>query len=499
MASADHALAPQRTWRSLTTQLLFIGLVLAFPCGIGTTGWIFRDGDTSWHVATGQWILQGGRIPNADPFSFTAAGHPWVPMEWLADILFAFAFNLAGFAGLAILVAASLIALNAVIFFYLERQVSTAVLAVTLLMLDVVLAPFVMARPHILAWPLLATWTILLLKGAEAGRPPPLWAAAILAVWTNLHGSFPLALPIAGAIGLDALTKSRWATLREWLIFGMVSLLALMLNANGVSGLLQPFRTSRLAMLPLIGEWHASSFGATPFFFAALLIGTAALLWSGKRVPLGRSLLLAVLLAMAFAHVRHQGAFMIVACCVIPPLLGSRSSSAPVPRWLLLAAVPVLAFRAAWPLTPPESEANPRQLIAAVPAELRGQRMFNSYIFGGPLILSGLKPYIDGRAEIYGDRFVAEYVNIAEGDVGAFNRAVARYDIRWTMLAMSNKPLIDRIEASGAWRRLYADGVGVIDVRTGLIDDPAAKHEVQHPADDGEDENQSKRGAKPDL
>jgi hypothetical protein len=451
---------------------MFISLVLGLPVGIAASPSVFRDGDTSWQVAAGEWILRSGRIPTADPFSFTAAGHPWVAMEWLAQIILASAFKVAGLAGLATIVATSLIALHALLFFHLQKSVPPIVIAAILAMLDLVLAPFVLARPHVLAWPLIVGWTILLVKAAETGRPPPLWSALILVVWTNLHASFPLAILIGAGLGLDALIKSKWSTAREWMVFAGVCLVALMFNANGIAGLLQPFRTSGLAMLPLIGEWHPSSFHATPFFFAGLLIGAGALLWARISVPIGQGLLLVAMLAMAFAHVRHQSSFIIVAACVLPAL--SRASEpvqSEVPKWLLLGALPLLAFRALSPLVFPENEANPSRLLAAVPAELRSQSLFNSYIFGGPLILAGISPYIDGRAEIYGDAFVADYVHIANGDMRAFNRAVQRYDIRWAMVAKSNEKLIDAIESSGSWKRIYSDDVGVIDVRTGTSPD----------------------------
>ena len=72
LAKSDEPL----DWRLLEQQLLFIAFVIGLPIGIGTAGSIFRDGDVSWHIAAGNWILSHGRIPTTDPFSFTAAGHP---------------------------------------------------------------------------------------------------------------------------------------------------------------------------------------------------------------------------------------------------------------------------------------------------------------------------------------------------------------------------------------------------------------------------------------
>jgi hypothetical protein len=450
-------------WKLLEQQLLFIFFVIGLPVGIGSAGSIFRDGDVSWHIAAGNWILGHGYIPTTDPFSFTAAGHPWVATEWFAEVIQATVFNLAGYAGLATLVSAALIATNAIVFFHLQRR-SAAMPWVTLIAMDVVLAPLVMARPHVLAWPLLAAWTVVLLTYGERGRAPPLGWALILVVWTNLHTSFPLAAPIGAAIAFDSLMAARWKTLREWVIFALVSLVAVCANANGLRGILQPFHISGLEMLTVIGEWSPTTTHNTPEFFVVLLGGVGLLLWRGVQVPIGRLALLLVTLGLAFVHVRHQSAFIILAACILPPLIRSRTAAKQVPGWLLLGALPLLAGRALVPLVPPENGANPRRLIAAIPQELRSQPVFNDYGFGGPLILAGIRPYIDGRAEMYGDKFVMDYTKALKGDFPRFKRAIERYDIRWTILP-TNDVLTRQVEASGEWRRIYADDVGVIDVR----------------------------------
>jgi hypothetical protein len=452
-------------WRWIEQQLLFIGLVVALPFGIGTAPTIFRDGDVSWHIAAGNWILSHTRIPTTDPFSYTAAGHPWVATEWLSEVIYASVFRLAGYGGMAAVVGAAFIALNAIVFFHLQRR-SAAVPWASLLAMDVVLAPMAMARPHVLAWPMLAAWTVLLLTYSAKGRPPPLWTALMLVVWTNLHTSFPLAAPIGAAIALDSLIEAKWKTLREWLLFAFASLICVMANANGVAGVLQPFHISGLDSLEVIGEWKPTTTHNTPEFFVILLMGLGLLLWRGARIPLGRLLLLLVTLGMAFVHVRHQSSFIILAACIVPPLTTSSRASKLAPKPLLLAALPLLVWRAFMPLTPPENGANPRRLIAAVPQQLRSQPVFNDYGFGGPLILAGIRPYIDGRAEMYGDAFVLDYTKMAlQGDIGLFEKSAARYGVRWAILSNSDAPLIRAMESSGKWRRIYSDSVGVIDVR----------------------------------
>src|SRR6476469_9986428 len=101
---------------------LFIAILL-IPAALGSSQTIFNDGDVSWHIATGQWILGHRAIPTTDPFSFTWAGKPWVAIEWLAEVLYASAYRLAGYGGVAALVTAALMGLHAVVFFNASRWV----------------------------------------------------------------------------------------------------------------------------------------------------------------------------------------------------------------------------------------------------------------------------------------------------------------------------------------------------------------------------------------
>src|SRR5262245_28551789 len=58
---------------------------LAAFAGLLSVTAIFNDGDTFWHLATGEWILRHGAVPTKDPFSYTFAGGPWQAHEWLAE------------------------------------------------------------------------------------------------------------------------------------------------------------------------------------------------------------------------------------------------------------------------------------------------------------------------------------------------------------------------------------------------------------------------------
>jgi len=236
-------------------------------------------------------------------------------------------------------------------------------------------------------------------------------------------------------------------------------------NANGISGVLQPFHIMNMQTLPFITEWKASTPSLAPQFYAVLLLGLGGLLWRGVKLPIGQLLLLLLLLALAFYQLRHEEWFIIVAALIIPAHCCSAAWPRPATKPFLLLGLAAVTVRAVIPLTPSEHEAYPSGLLAAVPPELKGKPVFNGYVFGGPLILAGIRPYIDGRADMYGDEFFSDYLKMTDGDVPAFERAVQQYDIRWTMLPWSAIHLIRPMEQSGKWRRVYSDDVGVIDVR----------------------------------
>ena len=194
-------------------------------------------------------------------------------------------------------------------------------------------------------------------------------------------------------------------------------------------------------------------------------------------MKLGELLLLLLLLSMAFLQLRHQSWLAIVAPLILAPrlALGGREQTALLFSsvtsrrvWLWTAAVGstlIVAFRLALPLVPPENVANPRDFLASVPAALKSEPVFNEYSFGGPLILAGIKPYIDGRSDMYGDTFMTNYVEIADGDLALFDNVVHKYGITWTMLPPKMR-LTKALDASPEWRRVYADKVGVIHVRS---------------------------------
>lgn len=437
---------------------------------------LFFDGDTGWHLANGRLILATGRVPVTDPFSFTRPGAPWVTHEWLAEVAMQLVFRAGGWAGLAIMFGAAAASLCLILGRAFSRWLPPVRVLIALLLVAIVLAPFALARPHLLAWPILAAWTLMLMRASDTGRAPPLAAAAIMLVWANSHGSFLLGLLLIAPFALEAVFAAprRGAALAGWAAFGSAAALATLVTPNGIDGVLFPLQVSGMSTLGLITEWRPTSLARDITFAIPFAATVGVLLWNRVRLSPIRLLLLLLLVWMAFAHVRHQAMLAIIGSLLLARPLSERLAGTPAPavaagrlpyRALLAGVAVVVAavvvIRLAVPMQPADSVNNPAMAIAAVPPDLRRAPVFNDYNFGGSLILAGVRPFIDGRADMYGDAFVRDFDAAANGDDAAFAAAVRRWGIRWTIL-MPRSPLVARLDAAPGWRRVHADRWAVI-------------------------------------
>ena len=447
---------------------------------------MLRDGDTGWHLAAGAWIVAHASVPTTDPFSFSAAGQPWVAHEWLSEVAMYASYRAAGWSGLIVLVAAAMVVVFGLVAREVRRWLSVPASIVALLLLAIGLLPSLLARPHILVLPILAAWTIALIHARERDRSPPLVMAALMLVWANAHGSYIFGLVLAGVFAFEALVSAdrshRLAVIKSWGVFGALALSAAAMTPAGAHGLLFPFYLNGLKSLGRINEWQPSDFGTFSGFEAILLVGLFVLLARPIRIPPVRLLLVLGILHLTLQHGRHEIILVIVGILVLAKPLGlawagqtpersARSESvdrivAHRDRFKIMAMVAALgtilaAYRLAVPVVRKDDAGIPVTALAHVPPALRSQRVFNDYGFGGSLIFDGIRPYIDGRADMYGDAFTLDYFAIADGDRARWRAAQARWNFRWTILP-PRSPLIPVLDHDAAWRRIYADDTAII-------------------------------------
>jgi hypothetical protein len=82
--------------------------------------------------------------------------------------------------------------------------------------------------------------------------------------------------------------------------------------------------------------------------------------------------------------------------------------------------------------------------------------VLNGYAFGGYLIFEGVKPYVDGRADMFGDAFLKDYAPVARGENAALTALLARENIAWTLFS-PEQGAAAAMDGLPGWRRVYSD------------------------------------------
>lgn len=246
------------------------------------------DGDLYWQRWLGELFLQSHRLPAAlGSETFTAAGAPWVPQEWLFSIAVAFA----GSHGLSLPlhIAMSLIPLAILTTIYLRARGAAApeAIGVVLLFTGAAMLESFGVRAQVLGWGALALF-LLFLERKDSWQYASIGAAIL---WANVHASVAIApvLVLARIVAIAA--GGDWKALRTArevpLFFG--TLLALLCTPLG-------WRLPQLAIAlsgsPIrhyIQEWQRPGFGDLSFVWGALplalaiVLGGKATLWERRR------------------------------------------------------------------------------------------------------------------------------------------------------------------------------------------------------------------------
>ncbi len=464
---------------SESTAWCVAGAALALLLCLAGGSALLNDPDTQWHIAAGRWMIDNGSLPRTDMLSHSFAGQPWIAKEWLSQLILASAWKLGGWPMVAALTATAMASTVFLVMVHVGRHEGpTAGFSIGILSFAIVAAT-VVARPHVLVFPIVVAWTIYLSDGAATTRRPPWLALPLLALWANMHAGFTMGLVIAAAFGLEALLRSepadRLATAARWLAFGVACLAMGIATPYGAEPLLlNVTMAGGNEAIPYIGEWR--SMPASPRS-AALLALAGASVWMLSRRPIdnaARILLLALLTLMMVRHDRFVMIFGLVAPVVAGPLLwqmavgvcrrlelfqNGMGAPAGMTAHRAAAGSSVIALAAILlnPIALPAHVA-PAAALAAVPAELRAERAFNSYNFGGFLANNNIKTFIDGRTDqLFLGGFMTRVVQASTAtEAGPLASLLDEYEVKWAMIE-ATAPETMLFPRLPGWQLLHQD------------------------------------------
>jgi hypothetical protein len=460
------------------------------------------DGDTGWHIRTGEYILQQGTVPVRDLFSFSRPQGQWFAWEWLSDVIWAAVFRLRGLEAVVILAAALVCIMAVLLFLWLLRR-GAGLWISGILTLAAVSASSVhfLARPHLFTLLLLVVGLWLLDEDRRRHTKAVWLAVPLAAVWANLHGGFLIWVAVLALLAVSSALERNLPNLRRYSVIATCAAAATLLNPYGwelhrhilgylgnnwILNRVTEFQSPQIrsesmvvfAILLLAGTALAVRAMARGQCFEPLLVwclGFAALR-SSRHVPLyalASAPVIAGELAVlwqTFSAEQPPGAVartlweagvdfargLRVSVCGVAAAIGLLAVLLPGSR---LADFPDSRFPVA-ALTANRSVLAP---AGAMPRILTSDQWADYLIFH---LYPDQRVFFDGRSDFYGAGIGSDYVRLLEAAPGWQNLMV-RYAFDLALLPR-DWPLARVLEDSRAWDQVYRDREAILFRRRGL-------------------------------
>ncbi len=501
-----------RLFPSLTDLAFVMPIVFLFARMDGAKS-MLGDGDTGWHIRTGEWILAHGSVPHQDLFSYTKAGQPWYAWEWLWDVCFAWLYR---YGGLATVVTVSILVISitmTLLYRLVRRNCDNPFLAIGATFLACAGTTIHwLARPHLFTL-LFSVILLSVLQRAGQGRLRLLWSLPFLmVVWTNFHGGFLAGLLILAGYTVGELASALFAAepqvrrlpLRKAKWYGLT------LAACAAATLLNPY-TYHLHV-------HIYRFFAEPYHFqnvdefqsinfhgpiavyleCLLLLGALSAGWlAAKHRDFVSLLLIAGWAHLALYSARNIPIFSIVVAPLVARALNEMLASldaARVAGWLhrlaagfrgaarefgetdriwrlhltsataaVIVALLLLSPKASGKL---KAEYDPKRYPAQALSLLRANpqaRIFTDDEWGDYLIYQLYpvqKVFVDGRSDFYGQDFEEKYLDLMRVKYD-WEQSLDQYKVDTIVLATTSA-LASTIKESCHWRSVYDDTVAIV-------------------------------------
>ncbi|HEX4136294.1 MAG TPA: hypothetical protein VHY84_16890 [Bryobacteraceae bacterium] len=501
---------------SLTDLAFLMPLIFIFVKLNGART-LLADGDTGWHIRTGEWILAHHQVPHVDLYSFSRPGAPWFAWEWLSDVVLAMLHQRRG---LPAVVLASLVLIcftNMALFRLVRRKCDNGLVAIAVTLLATgACSIHWLARPHLFSLLFFAV-TLHIADRAAAGRTGLLaWLVPLTLLWTNLHGGFfVIFLVLACYIGADLMNAAiepdasrRLRFLRSakpWAATFLACAATTFINPYGwglhkhiVQYISDPY------ILQHISEFQGMNFHspAVVYFEPLMILALLTAFWDARRRRFADVFLSVGWMHLALIAQRNLPFFAIAAaplCARAIVAATDEMRDAHVAAWIRRAAtwfrISSGTFEATdrlWRVH--VASAAPLLLVGALllapkPAGAKFTSTYDPAIFPeraipillapethsifaedqwGDYLIYHLYPskrvFIDGRSDFYGDEFGLQYLDLLNVKYG-WEKTLDKYSI--DTIAISPKfALTGTLKISRDWRVVYDDGVTVVFRRT---------------------------------
>jgi len=459
-----------------------------------------QDPDFWWHLRIGRWMVDNGRLPSADIFTFTATSHTWIDHEYLTEILMWLTYSTLGLTVLCIAFGLLTWAGFWLILLQVRRQ-PFVIVAVGIAIAAIAGTPIWGPRAQMITFAL-SCLELYWLRQYLAGRSLAInYFPLVMIAWANLHGGWVIGFVWIGVALAAELLSWAWEQdnpahlmhARRLAVVGLMSAVAVAATPHFLSLYPYPFQTQGSeAQQRLIVEWASPNFHNIELRPFEAMIFLIVIGFALKRPSLYSVLLALTGLGLALQNVRNVALFVAVATPVLinsygdwwRELVASKGwqVSAPPPRAIFAAitavALVVIAGATSLRVASTMSPARQQQAdasnypvgaadwLAAHPEV--GTRMFNQYGFGGYLAYRfypdpNRRVFIFGEAALMGDELLNEYADVYYVRSN-WKQVLDKYRVDY-VVENKGDPLPNLLATQPDWKLVYEDKVSVIYVR----------------------------------
>jgi hypothetical protein len=457
-------------------------LALIGLCLLGVLAGFVREfsGDFHYHVVLGQKTLATHHPYRIDDLSHTMAGKPMFISAWLGDVLLAIAWGAGGYVGIYLLRALCLVAMLLLLAREMEKLGLSLASSCALLVLLLAQSFFVFyARPETMAFAVFAAVLYLLGQTSRDWKPKRLiGVVALLALWSNLHGSSVIGLVAVGLWSVEyAVREKKWAVLG----LPVAAALATCLNPETYRAALA-FQVMRPTYLAHTTEWLPMHWSQLPPILAvalgAVIVTTVG---AGKKTSPWRVVLVLILTVLS-AKYRRFATFALIAAAPLLAVnlvaLRDRLQAGERAHFWKRLGLALGIGCALWGLvtliavrnlfgeigTGVDPRAYPEAACEWVKAHPPKGKMLNEFDFGSYLMFCQSQPvFIDQRSwSLYPESFYAEYLH-APDSLANFAGLIDKYKIGWAFLGYD--PLARRMSAHPQFKMVYFDDRAMVYAR----------------------------------
>ena len=218
-----------------------------------------REPDVWWQLLTGRWMLDNGAITHTDVFSYTMAGHKWVNVKWLYEIIIATLEKGFGPEGVLLLQCIVNIGILWALFHTLKQvkeklqiQVSGFFTIIAALLFLAMVEYRMTGRPEMVSHLMCALYISYLWCYPELKWKQLIWPVVLQCLWANMHEGYPIGVVILGTYTAGSFIayllqkdKTYLQTTARAAVLTVASAVAILFNPNGIQLWKQPFEIYR--------------------------------------------------------------------------------------------------------------------------------------------------------------------------------------------------------------------------------------------------------------